>query len=155
MRPRGLYRSLTILSLCLSAGALLLAAAAVTFARPFEASAAALCSAVFFVPGLLFLNHWRRLRSRDLALAHAGSVADAEGVIDSAALGERLKVPKEDAGKILRTAIREGHAKGDMDAAGRYVSSTALRCPRCGTPVARNLAGGACPSCGAPLAGGG
>ncbi len=155
MRPRGLYRSLTILSLCLSACALLLAAVALTFARPFEASAAALCSAVFFVPGLLFLNHWRRLRSRDLALAHAGSIADKEGVIDSVALGERLKIPKEDAGKILRTAIREGHAQGEIDAAGRYVSSTAPRCPRCGTPVPRSLARVACPACGARLAGGG
>ncbi len=154
MHPRALYRGLTVLSLGFSAAALLLAATALLLAHAFEASAAALCAVVFFVPGLLFLNHWHRIRSRDFALAHAGAVAEAEGVIDAAALGEKLKVPKEDAGKILRTAIREGHAQGEISPDGRFVSRTAPRCPRCGKPAPRSLAGGACPSCGSPLAGG-
>lgn len=151
MRRRTFYRLLAFLSLGVSGGALLLAIVALALAHVFEAGAAAVCSAVFFIPGLLFLNHWRQLYVRDLALAHAGAVAEAEGVTDGKAMSETLKIPREDAEKILRRAIQEGHVTGEIDATGRFISSSAPRCPVCGKPMPRS-ASGACPSCGAPLA---
>lgn len=121
----------------------------------FEGAAAGVCAAAFMVPGLLFLNYWRRLSNRDLALAHAAKLADEAGVTDGKALARQLDVPEPDATKILQTAMREGILQGEIDGAGRFVSSTAPRCARCGTPVPRSASQGRCPSCGTSVAGGG
>ncbi len=154
MRRRTVYRWLTLLCLGAAATALVLGAAALLLAHAFESAAAALCAATFFIPGLLFLRYWRRLYARDLALAHAGALAEAEGVTDSKALGEQLHVPAEDAAKILKTAIREGQVRGEMDEHGVFVASNAPRCPACGKAVPRRTSGRSCPFCGVSLTGG-
>lgn len=154
MRRVSLYRFLTLICLGATATALALSGIALGLAHAFEASAAALCAAVFFVPGLLFLRYWRQLGSRDLALAHVARVAEEAGVADAKALAEALHVPEADAAKILRIAIREGRLRGEVDAQGRFVAATAPRCAACGTPVPRRLVRDPCPSCGKPLAGG-
>lgn len=124
---------------------------ALVLAHAAEAGAAALCAAVLFIPGLLFLREWRRLYVRDLALVHAAQLAEEEGVTDGKALGERLHVPEADAAKILRIAIREGRLWGEVDDKGRFVSGTAPRCAACGAAVPRASVPGPCPSCGAPV----
>lgn len=127
---------------------------ALALSHAFEAGAAGLCAGVFVLPGLLFLREWRRLVARDLALAHVAQVADKEGVADAKTLAKRLDVPEADAAKMIQIAIREGHAKGTVDDAGRYVSAAARRCPTCGRAVPRSAAASRCPDCGAALAGG-
>ncbi len=119
-----------------------------------EGAAALLCAAVFFIPGLLFLGYWRQLYVRDIALAHAAKLADDAGITDSRTLGSELKVPEQDARRILTTAIREGLLQGELDAEGRFVSATAPRCPSCGAAAARSAGRGPCPSCGAAMTGG-
>lgn len=113
-----------------------------------------MCALVFFIPGLLFLRHWQRLGSRDLALVHVAGLAEAEGVVDAKTLAQRLGVPEADAAKIVRIAIREGRLRGEMDASGRFVAANAPRCAACGKPVPRSVGPGACPACGKPAAGG-
>lgn len=154
MRRVRLYRLLTLFCLWAAGAAALLMAVALGLSRAFEASAAAACTIVFFVPGILFLRHWRLLYARDLALAHAAGLAEQAGVTDGKELGKQLEVSEEDATKILQTAIREGQLQGQMDKRGRFVSATAPRCPACGAAVARRTFEGACPSCGAAMAGG-
>ncbi|HYM39793.1 MAG TPA: hypothetical protein VEY12_06590 [Thermoplasmata archaeon] len=154
MRQVRLYRILTAFCLWAAGAAAVLMAVALALSRVFEASAAALCAAVFFVPGLLFLRQWRRLHVRELALAHAAKLADDAGVTDGRSLAKELDVPEADATKILRTAVREGHLHGEVDASGRFVSATAPRCPACGSAVPRTALGKACPSCGAAVPGG-
>ncbi len=155
MRRIRLYRILTLFCLWAAGAAAALMVAAFALSRLFEASAAALCAAVFFVPGLLFLRYWRRLYVRDLALAHAAKVAEEAGVTDGKALGAQLDVSEEDATRILRTAIREGQFHGERDKKGRFVAATAPRCPTCGAAVPRITKPGVCPSCGAAIPGGG
>ena len=154
MRRPAVYRLLTLLCLGAAAAALVLSAAALVLAHAFEATAAALCAATFFIPGVLFLRYWRRLYARELALAHAAALVEAEGVTDSRALGEQLHVPAADAAKILRTAIREGHVVGEIDAREVFVAASAPRCPACGKAMPRRAAARTCPSCGASFAGG-
>lgn len=155
MRRLSLYRGLTLLCLWAAGAAAVLTAVAFTLSHVFEASAAALCAAVFFVPGLVFLRYWRRLYARDVALAHAAEVAEEEGVVDAKTLGKKLDLPEADATKVLRLALQEGHAKGELDDRGGFVSATAPRCATCGTALPRSLRGGSCPACGAALPGGG
>lgn len=155
MRRARLYRILTLVCLWAAGAAVVLMAVALALGHIFEASAAALCAAVFFVPGLLFLRYWRRLYVRDVALAHAAKLADEAGVMDGKALGAQLDVPEEDATKILKTAIREGHLRGEVDARGRFVSMSAPHCLACSAAVPRTAVPGPCPSCGAAMAGGG
>lgn len=152
MRRISLYRFLTYVCLGGAVAAGALAAIALGLAHGFEASAAALCAVVFFVPGLLFLRYWQQLASRDLALVHAAKVAEEEGVADPKTLGEKLDVPSADATKILRIAIHEGRLRGEIDSSGRFVAADAPRCAACGAPVARSLRSGPCPSCGRPIA---
>ncbi len=154
MRRLSLYRILTLLSLWAAGAAAVLAVVAVVLSRPFEAAAATLCAAVFFVPGLLFLRYWRRLYVRDLALVHAAKVADELGVIDAKTLAQKLDVPEADATKILQLALREGHAHGEIDARGGFVSATAPRCAACGKAYPRVGTASSCPGCGAALPGG-
>lgn len=154
MRRRTAYRFLSFFTLAIAVGAAGLAIVAFVLAHIFEAGAAALCAAVFVVPGILFLNQWRRLYARDLALAHAASLAEAAGAIDGKSLAEKLQVPPEDATKILRTAVREGVLQGTVDEEGHFVSATAPRCPKCGAVLAPADAKRTCPACGTALAGG-
>ena len=154
MRRVSLYRWLTFLCLVLTAGAGGLAAVALGFAHGFEAAAAALCAAVFLVPGLLFLRYWQRLESRALALVHVAEVAETEGVADARSLAEKLGIPEADVPKIVRTAIREGRLRGEVDPNGRFVAASTPRCPACDAPLPRTIGPSACPSCGKPSPGG-
>lgn len=155
MRRLTAYRVLTLFSLGAAATAGLLALVALVLAHAFEAGAAALCAAVFFVPGLLFLRYWRQLGSRELALIHVAALAEEKGVTEGKALGRELDIPEADATKILRIAIREGKLRGEVDDRGRFVAASAPRCGACGTAVPRSLHGSPCPSCGKPIPGGG
>ncbi len=154
MRRVSLYRALTLVCLWAAGAAVVLAAVAAVLSRLFEATAAALCAAVFFLPGLAFLRYWRRLYVRDLALAHAAKIAEEVGVVDAQTLGKKLDVSEADATKILELAIREGHAKGEVDDRGSFVSATAPRCATCGKPLPRVARGGSCPACGTVVPGG-
>jgi hypothetical protein len=154
VRRVRLYRILTLVCLWAAGAAAVLMVVAFALSRLFEGGAAALCAAVFFVPGLLFLRHWRRLYLRDLALAHAAKLAEDAGVTDGKALGAQLEVSEEDATKILQTAIREGQFHGERDKKGRFVAATAPRCPACGVAIPRTTKAGPCPSCGAAIPGG-
>ncbi len=155
MRRASLYRSLMLFCFWAAGAAAVLAAVAFGLGRVFESSAAALCAAVFFVPGLGFLRHWRRLYVRDLALAHAAKLAEDAGVVDAQTLAKQLDVSEADATKILKLAIREGLAKGEVDDRGGFVSATAPRCPKCGKALAWSARGGPCPACGTAVPGGG
>ncbi len=154
MRRVSVYRFLTLFCMGAAVVALALSGIALGLAHVFEAGAAALCAAVFFVPGLLFLRYWRQLGSRDLALAHVAGVAEDMGVADAKGLGEALHLPEADAAKILRIAIREGRLQGEVDPKGLFVAASAPRCAACGAPVPRQLVHDPCPSCGKPVAGG-
>ncbi len=154
MRRVSLYRALTLFCFWATGATAVLAAVAFGLDRLFEMTAAALCAAIFFVPGLVFLRHWRRLYVRDLALAHAAKLAEEAGVVDAKTLAEKLDVPEADATKILQLAIREGLAKGEVDDRGGFVSVTAPRCTRCGKALPRSARGGPCPACGAAVPGG-
>ncbi len=154
MRRVRLYRILALVCLWAAGAAAMLVAVALVLDHVAEGAAAALCAALFFVPGLLFLRYWRQLSARDLALIHAAKLADEAGVTDGKRLGELLHVPEEDARKILTIAIREGHLQGEMDAKGRFVSATTPRCPSCGAAAPRSAGRGTCPACGASMAGG-
>ncbi|HEY7587203.1 MAG TPA: hypothetical protein VIB49_00425 [Thermoplasmata archaeon] len=149
MRRRLWYRGLALFALVTSGTMALLAIIALGLSQALAAGAATLCAIVFFVPGLYFLNHARRLLLKDVALAHAGRFAESRGVIDAEALGKELGVPAADAAKILLKAIREGYAKGEMSEAGSFVAASAPRCASCGAPVSREPQPEKCPSCGA------
>jgi hypothetical protein len=132
-----------------------LAALALLLSQTLAATAAGLCAVAFFIPGVFFLNQTRRLFLRDLALTHAAQLAESKGVTDADAMAKELAVPREDAEKILRKAIVEGHVQGEIDAAGRFVSAATPRCPRCHMPLAKDETMRTCPRCGAALAQGG
>lgn len=154
MRRVSLYRSLTLLCFWAAGAAAVLTAVAFGLGRLFESSAAALCAALFFVPGLVFLRYWRRLYVRDLALAHAAQLAEDAGVVDAKTLAKQLDVAEADATKILQLAIREGLAAGKVDDRGGFVSATAPLCPNCGKALPRSARGGPCPACGTAVPGG-
>lgn len=145
------FRSLSILALGVAAVMLLFAGVALGLSEPFAASAAVLCALVFFVPGLFFLNEARRLRLREVALAHAAAFAKGRGIVDATTLGKELRVPAAVAEKILQKAIREGHIRGAVDARGVFIAVDAPRCPSCHAPIPREPMPAACPTCGAPL----
>lgn len=151
-RRQAWYRGLTWLTLGAAGTFLLLSLVALGLAQPLAAGAAALCGLLFFIPGLFFLNQHRRLRLRDAALLHAAHVAEARGVIELQDLAEELRVPANDAEKILQTAIREGRARGELDAKGRFVAADAPRCPSCRVALPKERPPSVCPACGKPLA---
>lgn len=152
VRTTTLYTGLAAVAIALAATGAILSIVGLALARADAAGAAAICAVVFFVPGLAFLNHSRRLRARDAALLHvAGLVRDA-GVVDADGIAEALDVPREDAARILRTAASEGHLRGRLDG-GRFVAADAPRCGSCDEPVPRRAFGGPCPRCGRPTGG--
>jgi len=150
LRPARAYTWLAAFSFAAAIGALVLLGVALVLSESFAALAAGLCAAAFLIPGLFIFQRARTLYLRDAALAHAGALAEAAGVMTPEALGEALHVPARDAERILRVAIREGHARGTVDAAGRFVAAAARHCPRCHEPLSRETIG-SCPRCGAPL----
>lgn len=121
MNRRTLYEVLATVSLSVACVAGILAGAGAVLQQVITVAAATLCSFVFLVPGLYFLAYARRLRTRDLALAHAASFAATRGTLEVSDLATELSVSKEEAMKILRTAVREGHLRGRFDERGRFV----------------------------------
>ncbi len=153
MRRPDAWRLLATFSLTVAATMVLLAFVGLALSQVPAAGAAGLCAAVFFVPGLFFLNRTRRRYLRDTALAHAARLAERKGVTEAAELAQALDVPTKDAEMILRKAIAEGALKGELNAQGRFVSPEARRCPRCQEPIAKDARPAVCPRCGAPLEG--
>lgn len=151
MDGRPYYRILAIFCLAIACLMTALAVFAGVLGQALSAAAAGLCAVVFVVPGLLFLNQAYRLFLRRTALEHVGSVAEDRGIVDMETLGRDLNVSKEGAERILRKAVREGHARGEFDSDGRFVAATARRCAACGAPWPSVGAEGTCPACGAPV----
>jgi hypothetical protein len=113
-----------VATIALTVGGLagILAAVGAALLQPLSAVAAALCAIVFLIPGLYILAYVGRLRARDLALAHTAAFATSRGAFDVKDLASELSVSKDDAEKILRTAVREGHIRGRFDDRGRFVA---------------------------------
>jgi len=134
MNRRMWYDLLATVSLALAGVGAVLAAAGAVLQQVISVAAATLCTLVFLVPGLYFLAYARRLKARDLALAHAAAFATARGTLDVQDLAAELSVSGEVATRILRTAIREGHLRGRFDDRGRFVSETPAAKPGGGPP---------------------
>ena len=122
MNRRTLYEVLATTSLALAVVGGILAGAGAVLQQVISVAAATLCAIVFLVPGLYFLAYSRRLRSRDLALAHAAAYAVTRGTLEVTDLAAELSVSNEVAARILRTAVREGHLRGRFDDRGRFVT---------------------------------
>ena len=122
MNRRTLYEVLATTSLALAVVGGILAGAGAVLQQVISVAAATLCAIVFLVPGLYFLAYSRRLRSRDLALAHAAAYAVTRGTLEVTDLAAELSVSNEVAARILRTAVREGHLRGRFDDRGRFVA---------------------------------
>jgi len=119
---RTLYEVLATVSLAVAVVAGILAGAGALLQQVISVAAATLCAFVFLVPGLYFLAYARRLRSCDLALAHAAAYAITRGTFEVSDLAAELSVSGEVATRILRTAVREGHLRGGFDERGRFVA---------------------------------
>jgi len=119
-----LYDLLGTVSLALAGVGGILAAAGAVLQQLIGVAAATLCAFLFLIPGLYFLGYARRLKARDLALAHAAAYATARGTLDLQDLAAELSVSREVAMNILRTAVREGHLRGRFDERGRFVAET-------------------------------
>ncbi len=124
MSRRILYDLLGTVSLALAGVGGILAAAGAVLQQLIGVAAATLCAFLFLIPGLYFLGYARRLKARDLALAHAAAYATARGTLDLQDLAAELSVSREVAMNILRTAVREGHLRGRFDERGRFVAET-------------------------------
>ena len=151
MRGRRFYRILAIVCLAIALLMTALAAAAGLLGQTLSAAAAGLCAVVLVVPGVLFLNQAYRLHLRQTAQSHVGMLVEDRGVVDMGALGKDLNVSAEDADRILRRAVREGHVQGDFDKTSRFVAASARRCPICHAPQPSGTSGTACVECGANL----
>jgi hypothetical protein len=116
------YELVATAALAGAAVAAILAAIGALFFQPLSAGAAGLCAIVFFIPGLYLLAYVRRLRARDMALAHAAAFAASRGAFDPKELAAELAVSKDDAEMILRTALREGRLRGRFDERGRFIA---------------------------------
>ena len=124
MNRRTWYELLATASLALAGVGAILAAAGAVLQQVISVAAATLCTLIFLVPGLYFLAYARRLKARDIALAHAAAYATARGTLDLNDLATELSVSGEVATRILRTAVREGHLRGRFDNRGRFVAET-------------------------------
>ena len=116
------YDMLALGVLAVSGIAAVLAAAGVALGQGLAGAASGLCALLFVVPGLYFLGYSRRLRSRDLALAHAAAFAAAQEAIRIQDLAAELHVTREDAERILRTALAEGRVHGRFEGTDRFVA---------------------------------
>ena len=122
MKRQTGYELLAAVTLAIAGGLVVLAVAGAALQQTMSVAAASLCAFTFLVPGLCFLAYGRRLRARDIALVHAAAFATARGTLEVEDLASELRVSREDAEKILRTAVREGHLAGDFDERGRFVA---------------------------------
>jgi len=122
---RSPYVTLGIGALAIAGLSAILALAAAALQQDLSVAAASLCAGLFFVPGLYFLGYSRRLRSREIALAHAASFATAREAIRIQDLADELRVPPKDAERILRIAIQEGHVRGRFEGRDRFVADRA------------------------------
>lgn len=116
------YDLVATIALTVGGVAGILAAVGAALIQPLSAAAAAVCAILFLIPGLYILAYAGRLWTRDLALAHAAAFATSRGAFDVKDLASELSVSKDDAEKILRTAVREGHLRGRFDDRGRFVA---------------------------------
>lgn len=121
MNPRSRYEALAIGALCVSGLAAVLAVVGTAFQQALSAAASILCSTLFLIPGLYFLGYSRRLRARDVALAHVARFAAGRDAIRIYDLADFLRVSPADAEKLLRTAVREGHLRGRFEDPDRFV----------------------------------
>jgi hypothetical protein len=119
---RNPYELVAIGTLAMSAIGAVLATAGAILQQALGALAASLCALVFVVPGLYFLAHARRLRARDVALAHAATFVRGHAAIRVQDLAEELRVAREDAERILRIAVREGFLRGRFEGTDRFVA---------------------------------
>lgn len=148
MRERDVYAGLAGVTLGIAVGSASLAGAGAVLGDALAAGASSLCAVLFAVPGLLFLGRVRRIRAREGALAYVGDVGARRGVLRPEELAEEFRIPAQDAERILRKAVLEGYADGDVDDRGTFVVATAPRCPSCGMRLTRE-SHGPCPACGA------
>jgi hypothetical protein len=116
------YDLVATIALAVGGVAGILAAVGAALNQPLSAAAAAVCAIVFLIPGLYVLGYARGLRARDVALAHTAAFAISRGAFDVQDLASDLSVSKDDAEKILQTAVREGHLRGRFDDRGRFVA---------------------------------
>ena len=121
MNRRVWYEVLAAGVLALSLTSAILAAAGAAFQQTLGVAASSLCAVAFLVPGLYFLGYSRRLRSRDLALAHAAAFVRSRDAIRIPELANELQVPPDDADRILRMAIEEGYLEGTFESGDRFV----------------------------------
>jgi hypothetical protein len=119
---RNLYELVATGTLAMSAIGAVLATAGAILQQALGALAASLCAVVFVVPGLYFLAYARRLRARDVALAHAATFVRGHAAIRVQDLAEELRVAREDAERILRIAVREGFLRGRFEGPDRFVA---------------------------------
>lgn len=122
MNRRMWYELVAAGVLAVSLVGAVLAAAGAALQQTLGVAASSLCSVAFLVPGLYFLAYSRRLRSRDLALAHAAAFVRTRNTIRVQDLADELKVPRGDAERILRIAVQEGYLDGTFESGDRFVS---------------------------------
>ena len=122
MNRRMPYEWVATVTLTMSAMGAVLATAGAILRQTLGALAAALCAFVFVVPGLYLLTYARRLRSRDIALDHAATFVRGRAAIRVQDLAEELRVPREDAERILRVAVQEGFLRGRFEGTDRFVA---------------------------------
>lgn len=122
MKRQTWYELIATVALSVAGVAGVLAAVGAALIQPLSAAAAALCAIVFLIPGLYILGYARGLRARDVALAHTAAFALSHGAFDLQDLASELSVSKDDAEKILQTAVREGHVRGRFDERGRFLT---------------------------------
>lgn len=147
MPARTFYIVLGAFALVIASGAAGLAVFGAAVAQPLSSGATALCAAIFVVPGLVFLAYARKLTLREVALKHVAAIIESRGVLEMDALAEELSISREDAERILRTAIHEGHVRGTPDDRGRFVAVTAPHCPSCGASLSGNPPEAICLAC--------
>ena len=122
MNRRTWYELLASGVLALSLVGAVLAAAGAALQQTLGVAASSLCAVAFFIPGLYFLAYSRRLRSRDLVLAHAAAFVGSRDAIRVQDLADELQVPHGDADRILRMAVEEGFLDGTFESGDRFVS---------------------------------
>ena len=121
MNRRVWYELVAAGTLAISLVGVVLAAAGAALQRTLGVAASSLCAIAFLVPGLYFLGYSRRLRARDLALAHTAAFVHTREAIEIQDLADELKVPRADAERILRIAVQEGYLTGTFESGNRFV----------------------------------